>query len=204
MRLSIAALVSTMAAAILLGACATTPRANFYTLNGVDPDKADVRFPLVVAVGPVDLPQYLDRPHIVTRVGGNRLSVDEFNRWAGALEEDITRVLARRIGGRLGTQRIYGYPSRVVPDTDYRIALDIRAFDGALGGEVHLDVSWSVIADRSGEVLQTHQASYQALSAGDGYEAYAAALSDALAQLGDDLATALRKLASAGNAAKMR
>ncbi len=204
MNLRIAALVSTMTVAFLLGACATTPRANFYTLNGVDPDKADVRFPLVVAIGPVDLPQYLDRPHIVTRVGGNRLSVDEFNRWAGALEEDITRVLARRIGGRLGTQRIYGYPSRVVPDTDYRIALDIRAFDGALGGEVHLDVSWSVIADRSGEVLQTHQASYQGLSVGDGYEAYAAALSETLAQLGDDLATALRKLASAGNAAKMR
>ena len=204
MNLRIAALVSTMSAAFLLVACATTPRANFYTLNGVDPDKADVRFPLVVAIGPVDLPQYLDRPHIVTRVGGNRLRVDEFNRWAGALEEDITRVLARRIGGRLGTQRIYGYPSRVVPDTDYRIALDIRAFDGALGGEVHLDVSWSVIADRSGEVLQTNQASYQGVSAGDGYEAYAAALSETLAQLGDDLATALSKLASAGDAAKMR
>ena len=204
MNLRIAALVSTMSAAFLLVACTTTPRANFYTLNGVDADKADVRFPLVVAIGPVDLPQYLDRPHIVTRVGVNRLSVDEFNRWAGSLEEDITRVLARRIGGRLGTQRIYGYPSRVVPDTDYRIALDIRAFDGALGGEVHLDVSWSVIADRSGEVLQTHQASYQGVSAGDGYEAYAAALSETLAQLGDDLATALSKLASTGNAAKMR
>jgi uncharacterized lipoprotein YmbA len=204
MNLRIAALVSTMAAACLLGACATTPQANFYTLNGIDPDKTDARFPLVVAIGPIDLPQYLDRPHIVTRVGGNRLNVDEFNRWAGALEEDITRVLARRIGGRLGTQRIYSYPSRVVPDTDYRIALDIRAFDGALDGEVHLDVSWSVIADRSGEVLQTHQASYQGVSAGGGYEAYAAALSEMLARLGDDLATALGKLASAGDAGKIR
>ena len=204
MNLRIAAHVSIMAAIFLLAACATTPRANFYTLNGADPGKADVRFPLVVAIGPVDLPQYLDRPHIVTQVGGNRLSVDEFNRWAGALEEDITRVLARRIGGRLGTQRIYSYPSRVVPDTDYRIALDIRAFDGALGGEVHLDVSWSVIADRSGEVLQTHQASYQGVSAGGGYDAYVAALSETLAQLGDDLAAALSKLASAENAAKIR
>jgi len=200
-RFHIPAFVSTITATLLLTACATTPGANFYTLGVVSPPASDVQSPLVLAIGPVDLPQYLDRPHIVTRLGGNRLRVDEFNRWGGALEEDATRVLARQIGGRLGTRRIYSYPSRVVADTDYRIALDIRTFDGALDGEVSLDVSWSVIEDRSGRVVLTGQAGYRSFSSAADYDAYAAALSDTLVQLGDDLAAAIKGL---GVAAKSR
>ena len=37
-------------------------------------------------LGPIDLPRYLDRPQIVPREAGNRLIVDEFNRWGGSLE----------------------------------------------------------------------------------------------------------------------
>jgi len=190
------ALLCAVSGALLLGACTTTtPQANFYLLNATEPAPVVRASSLVLAIGPVDLPQYLDRPHIVTRNGSNRLRVDEFNRWGGALEEGIIRVVARRVGARLGTQRIYSYPSRVVADTDFRIALDIRAFDGYLDGDVVLDVSWSLIDDRSGEVVQTQQARYQRRSPGADYDAYAAALSDTLAQLGDDLATVLAGLA---------
>ena len=184
-------------AALLLAACTTTRQAHFYRLDSAGPVPAEARLPLVVAIGPVDLPQYLDRPHIVTRAGKNRLRVDEFNRWAGALEEDITRVLAHRISARLATRRIYRYPSRVDAVTDYRVALDVSTFDGALGGAVDLALAWSVIDDRSGRVLKTDQRSYRVTASGAGYEAYAAALSELLAQLGDDIAVALRELAGA-------
>ena len=200
MSLRSAALVSTIVAAFALGACATAPRASLYMLNGTEPVPAGEVSSLVLAIGPVDLPQYLDRPHIVSRLSDTRLRVDEFHRWGGALEEDISRVLALQLGGRLGTRRIYSYPSRVVADTDYRVALDIRAFDGALGGTVKLDVSWSVIDDRSSRVVKTGQARYQSTSGGPGYDAYAAALSDTVAQLGDDLAVALGDLPTTGKA----
>lgn len=200
MSLRNAALVSTIVAALALGSCATAPRTSLYMLNGTEPVPAGAVSSLVLAIGPVDLPQYLDRPHIVTRLSDTRLRVDEFHRWGGALEEDISRVLALQLGGRLGTRRIYSYPSRVVADTDYRVALDIRAFDGALGGTVKLDVSWSVIDDRSSRVVKTGQARYQSTSGGPGYDAYAAALSDTVAQLGDDLAVALGNLPTTGKA----
>jgi len=200
MSLRNAALVSTIVAAFALGSCATAPRASLYTLNGTEPVPAGDLSSLVLAIGPVDLPQYLDRPHIVTRLSDTRLRVDEFHRWGGALEEDISRILALQLGGRLGTRRIYNYPSRVVAETDYRIALDIRAFDGALGGTVKLDVSWSVIDDRSSRVVKTGQARYQSTSGGTGYDAYVAALSDTVAQLGDDLAVALGNLPKTGKA----
>lgn len=195
MNIRFATLLSVVLVTFLLVACSTTPKASFYTLNEADsvvpPDRQSR---LVLAIGPIDIPQYLDRPQIVTRAGGNRLSVDEFNRWGGRLDEEISRVLAQNIGRSLGTRNIFNYPSRIAPDADYRIGLDIRGFDGALGGEVTLDVAWSLIADRSGKVMETGQTLYRSLSGGEGYDAYAAALSETLEQLGNDLAAALHRL----------
>ena len=182
----------------LLPACTTTPQANFYMLDTSGRVSPETSSQLVVAIGPVDLPQYLDRPHIVSRTGGNRLRVDEFNRWAGSLEEDITRVLTRRVGDRLGTLRVYGYPSRVVADTDYRVAVDVRVFDGALGGEVVLETSWALIDDRAGEVVRTRQVSYRGTAQGNDYDAYTAALSALLGELADDLAAVIGELARVG------
>ena len=44
--------------------------------------------------------------------------------------------------------------------SDYRIALDVRGCDGPLNGTVRLDLTGSLIDDRSGEVLTTEQARY--------------------------------------------
>jgi len=173
-----------------LAGCVTTPQARFYALSAAIPP-ASATSRLSLALGPVALPEYLDRPQMVTRTGGNRLTVDEFNRWGGSLEEEISRVLALYLGRRLGAQHVYSYPSRIAADTDYRIAIEIRSFDGTLGGEVHLDVAWSLIDERSAKVVQTRQSAYQGLTGGADYDAYAAALSALLARLGDDLAAAL-------------
>ncbi len=184
-----------LAGLLSLAACTTTtPPSSFYTL---DPDyaiKPDSRRDLTLALGPISMPQYLDRPQIVTREGGNRLKVDEFNRWGGSLEEEIAGVLAHRLNGRLGTHRIYDYPSRVGSNTDYRIALDIRRLDGPLGGELRLDVAWSIVDDRSGAIVGTDQSTYTALSKGGAYGDYAATISTLLGELGDDLANAVLQL----------
>jgi uncharacterized lipoprotein YmbA len=190
-----AGIVLIVLAGLLEAACSTTPSARFYTLDaGTARPPMVQRSELVVAIGPIDLPEYLNRPQIVTRAGDNRLSVDEFNRWGGRLEEEITRVLARRIGPGLGTQHVYSYPSRIAPDADFRIGLDIRSFDGARGGQVGLDVAWSLIDDRSGAILLTRQTHYRGQSTADDYAAYAAALSATLEQLGDDMVETLRGL----------
>ena len=51
-------------------------------------------------------------------------------------------------------------------------------------------MAWSLIDDRSGEVVMIRQASYRQMSEGTDFDAYAATLSAVLAQLGDDLAAA--------------
>ena len=194
MRARVGFLVWIIAVLPLLNACSTPPRISFYLLDTGAPVPAQASSSLVVAIGPVDLPRYLDRPQIVTRTGGNRLWVDEFNRWGGSLDEDITRVLSRRIGDKLGTRRIYAHPSPVTADTDYRIALDIRTFDGTLGGDVVLEGSWSIIDDRSSEVVQTGHARHRSATAAADHAAYAAALSAVVVMLADELAEVIGHL----------
>ncbi|MDJ0741647.1 MAG: PqiC family protein [Gammaproteobacteria bacterium] len=175
----------------LLAACTTTPEATFYRLGGSDATAAAALSTVSLSIGPIELPQYLDRPQIVSRDGANRLRIDEFHRWGGSLQEEIHRLLAARLGERLATQRIYRYPSRIVAQTDYRIAIDVRVFDGVLGGAVQLDVAWSLIDDRSADVLVVRRSRHVGDAAGADYAAYAAALGSLLERLADDLAAAI-------------
>lgn len=188
-----------VAVVLLLAGCAGTPKARFYTLSSSPPQAAPAVSNLSLALGPIDLPEYLERPQIVTRAGDNRLDVDEFNRWGGRLEQEIARVLVVHLGQSLGTDRVYSYPSRIAADTDYRVALEFRRFDGMLGGEVVLEAAWSLVDDRNGAVLETRQASYRHSAQGAEYADYAAALSVLLARLGDDLARALLARGPAGD-----
>ena len=175
----------------VMAGCASSPSARFYALNTLAAaPQAVQRGDLAIALGPIDLPTYLDRPQIVTRSGGNRLSVDEFNRWGGLLEEEIGRLMADYLGRRLGTERIYSYPSRVAPETRYRVAIDIRRLDGGLGGEVVLDAAWSLIDERSGAVVKTRQQSYRETVATPDYDAYVAGLSSLIGRLAGDAAGA--------------
>ena len=184
--------------AFMMAACATTPVATFYALSAFPAEPSGQAGKLTLAVGPIDLPRYLDRPQIVTRSGDNRLVLEEFHRWGGALDEEVNRVLADRLGSRLDTDRVYRYPSRIVADLDYRVALDIRMFDGPLGGEVRLDAAWSIIADRNGEVLLTRQSVYRSAAADGSYATYVTAMSELVARLGDDLALGLVALSADG------
>ena len=190
MRMSTWAGVSLALLGALTG-CATTPDARFYTLGEPASPVAAADSTLSLALGPIDLPRYLDRPQMVTRDDGNRLAVDEYNRWGGSLEEEIQRVLSAHLGSRLGTARVYTYPSRIVAVTDYRIALDVRRFDGTLGGQVALDAAWSLIDDRSGEVVEVGRGRYEAPVTAPGHAGYAGALGGLLGQLGRDLAAAV-------------
>lgn len=181
-----------LAMTLLIGGCATTPQSQFYTLSEGSSVVSGQTYALSLALGPIDLPQYLDRPQIVSRGGDNRLTVDEFNRWGGALDEEIERVLVAQLGQRLGTARIYRYPSRIVAGTDYRVALEIRSFDGTVGGKVHLDLDWSLIDDRTADVIAVRRAEYTEASERADYGAYAASLSRLLARLADDLTAAVQ------------
>lgn len=182
---------------LILVGCASTPNVSFFALDNVATEVFADRFDHALALGPVDVPIYLDRPQIVTRAGGNRLIVDEFNRWGGPLEDEISRVLTQHLVRGLRTQRVYPHPGRLGADVDYRLALSIQRFDGEAGHVAVLEVAWSLIDVRTNAVLETRHATYRGPWSDPGYESYARTLSHLLGRLGDHLIEVVAKLPGA-------
>lgn len=190
--------------AVLLAGCGgSPPPVEFYTLNSLSgttqrTNPADVYQNIAIGIGPVEIPEILDRPQIVTRTGPNKLKVDEFHRWAGPLGAGFAQVLAENISFLLATDRVAVYPWEVDFKPHYRIALDIRYFEGQLGENVVLDVVWRV-SDQESQKVQAVKTSVikEPLSAAD-YETLVAAKSQAIAQLSREIAQEIQKLQSGG------
>ena len=133
----------------LMAGCASTPPSSFYTLSPL-PAVAGSQAPtrrrdLAIGLGPVTFPVFLDRPQIVSRDAGNRLAVDEFNRWGGTLQDDFLRVWSENLAHLLGTSRILIFPSEIRYPLDFRIAADVLAFEGTPDGQAVLKVRWAVL-----------------------------------------------------------
>jgi uncharacterized lipoprotein YmbA len=172
----------------LLAACSTTPDVKYYTLNPLSDMQPDIPQgvsgdTLVIGVGPVEFPRFLDRPQIVTRRSQNRVEVSEFHRWAGSFSEDFLRVLAKNISMLLPAGWVAAYPWADEFSPTFRIPLTVEQFDGQLGKHVVLNVTWAVWHQKdTNEPVIKHTRIKEAVS-GDDYDALVAAQSRAIGTL---------------------
>jgi hypothetical protein len=188
---------------LLTGCGSSPPPVEFYTLNSisamtpqVNPAVPDQN--IAIGIGPIEIPEILDRPQIVTRTGPNKLKVDEFNRWAGPLKSGFAQVLAENISLLLATDHVAVYPWEIDFKPHYRIALDIRYFEGQMGENVLLDVVWRV-SGQEGQKIQAAKTSVIKEPLSDrSYEALVAAKSQAIAQLSREIAQEIQKLQAGG------
>ena len=181
--------------ATILAGCASSP-SQFYQLHA-SPERTPVaRDPstgheITLAIGPVHIPEYLERPQMVTRAGDNELKLSEFHRWAGSLETDVTRVLTEDISDLLPAGQFS--VTRWVPylesqrSTSCRVEVFVERFEGSLGDSVVLSAPWVVFGQRSNVLLKRESVTRESVS-GDSYDALAAAMSRALGKLSQDIA----------------
>ncbi len=188
-------MIALLITGLWMGCTGTTPPAVFYTLNPMervsDPGPIDLPEKMAIGIGPVKFPDELDRPSIVSRTGRNRLEVNEFRRWGGSLEKNVTRVMEENLALLMKTDQVMARPWERYFQPDIRIALDIRQFDGRLGEYAFLNATWTIV-DPDGDVpLLVRRTIIQETVAGEDYDAYVAAQSRALAELCREIATAL-------------
>jgi uncharacterized lipoprotein YmbA len=191
-------LAAPVAALLALGACASTP-SRFYILNPLSPSEAipataAAQGP-VIAVGPVTLPKYLDRPQIVTRASRNQLTLGEFDRWAEPLQDNVSRVLAENLARLVPTDHILLQTWPRPANLDYQIKVEVLDFDGGLGGESVLLALWSLL-DGAERPLITRRASLQTPVGGRDYEAMVQAMNQMIDALSRDIAAAIQHQAS--------
>ena len=180
---------------MILTGCASSPYSKFYQLNPLQKSAlitrdASPEQKLMIAIGPVRIPDYLDRPQIVTRAGKNELRLSEFDRWAGSLESDVTRVLVEDISSLLAADRFFvvrwtPYLESRVP-ASYRVEVLVERFEGTLGDSVLLKAQWAVFA-KDKRLLLKKEAEISEQMNGSSYDALVAAMSSALERLSRDI-----------------
>lgn len=181
---------------LTLYGCGTSGPSKFYTLSPIadremEPLARAMDRGMAIGISRIKLPEYLDRPQIVTRSGRNAIEIDEFNHWAGSLRDDLSRVLADNLSKLLQTDRIQIYPWRKSLAVKYLVMVEITRFDGSLGGDVFLDTRWTIIDDEQKRVLVMKKSSIKEASEAGDHGALVAAQSRALGHLSREIAVAV-------------
>jgi len=173
--------------------CTRSRPAKFYLLHPLQEAAAQQQAftTLSIGVGPVDMPDYLDRPQIVTRVNPGEIRLAEFERWAEPLKENFTRVLGENLSQRLATDRIVIFPWTGAPHIDYRVAVEVIRFDGAPGNAVTLNARWSIIEEEAQKTLAEKKSVISVPAEGQDFGALVAAQSKAVAALSNEIAAAI-------------
>ncbi|MCW5892605.1 MAG: membrane integrity-associated transporter subunit PqiC [bacterium] len=187
------AIIRRMGMCALLAACATgcaSASARFYTLSATATADGSPAVPWAVTVGPVTVPAAVDRPQFVVEVSPNRLQLDEFNRWAAPLDDNIARVVAADLAVLLATDRVVPGPIPSFAAT-YRVTIDVQQFVSVPGGSALVDAVWSVQPVSGGTPRVGRTVAREDVT-GPGFDALAAAHSRALARVSADVAAALR------------
>ncbi len=178
--------------AALSAGCASTPHSNFYTLSpALKPAAAAANYS--VSVGPVTVPTAVDRPQIVVRVGPNQVDIDEFNRWASPLQNDIARVVAENLTLMLGTPDVTVFPQSTAAGASYRVVISVVRFDSVPGGAASIDAVWTVRRAKEDQ-SRTGRTAISVPVQGSGYAPLVAAHSLAIEKLSEDMAEAIRAM----------
>jgi uncharacterized lipoprotein YmbA len=192
-----AAIFSIGIISLLVSGCGSSAPSRFYTLTSLKSAEpvqqpAGEKIKTIVRIGPVDIPDYLNRPQIVTRTSQNELSIAEFDRWGGSLKNDVSRVLIENLSSALASGHVTVVPWKQYAPGSYRVPLTISRLDVTPGGNLYLKAQFSII-DKDGKTVNAiRESSISKPVNGTGYGVVVAAISDALADLSQEIAASMR------------
>jgi len=178
---------------VCLSACAgKSASSTFYVLSSLPQPTVSAAEGTTIGVFPVAMPEYLDRPQIVTRVSENEIKLDEFSRWAEPLKESFTRALVQNLSSLLKTAKVIKTTESIHLPVTLQVWAEVVQFDGSLGGDVVLIVKWGVFEQEGKKLLLGKRSSYKEPTGAASYEAFVAAESRAVAALSREIAEAIQ------------
>lgn len=159
----------------------------FYVLDAVAPASGTTT-DVAIGLGPVSLPNYLDRPEMARRVTQTQIAYDPVQRWAEPLKSNVARVLAANLVQALGPRRIELFPWYRTAKFDYIVTVAASRFETQPDGSVALDVRWTLRYPK-GPNRQVRISTFTGPPPAPGQTA--AALSQLTAELSQEIAAAI-------------
>ena len=116
----------------VISACSTSTPSRFYTLDSTAVADGSPPQRTTVMVAPVSVPAAVDQPQMVVEVAPNRVEMEEFNRWAAPLNDEIARAVAGDLVALLGTADVTTTPLADFTPA-YLVTINVQRFDSVQG-----------------------------------------------------------------------
>lgn len=183
-------------AATIVNGCASSPQASFYTLSveraqEQTGNNTSASIPTwAIVMGGVTVPEIDDRPQFVRRADVNRITLDEFSRWAEPLKSQVRRVIAADLAVQFPGALVSAYPQNVAPVPTYIVSVDVESFESAPEA-ASVSVLWSVKPPKA-EALVSGRTVVSEPTGAQGNDALVAAHSKAMAEVSNAIAASIR------------
>jgi len=189
--------------ASVLGGCigmSKSPKARFYALQAIDKSQVDKKFDVpstvIIGIGPVKVPEYLNRPQIVTENDKNLLAFAEFDRWGEPLDFALPRLISVNLSFLLPAATIEISPWNTSIPVRYQVIIDVVRLESRLDKNLSLTAQWSVIDLDSRKILITKRSEFNKPIDPHDYSGLAMTLSAECATLSGEIAESLSSLAA--------
>lgn len=176
-----------------LAGCGSSPTHNYYLLHADTPSNTAAESALSLGIGPVSVPEYLNRSALVYSGEGNRLHVARLERWAEPLQDGIPRVLGLNLATALGTQDLRPHPWQRSQQPELAVQVWILELD-VREGHAQLVAEWRLHGPREDRELARRISRLSEPLPGRNWDAgaAAAAYSELLQALAGEIAEAIR------------
>jgi uncharacterized protein len=188
------AAVILLAALVFPGGCAQSKPTRFYVLHSMLDARTQAQHEgqdFLIGVGPVKIPDYLDRPQMITRKGQSNLELAEFDKWAEPLDRNLARSISGNLSVLLDTESIISFPWPKAAKPKYQVSVEIIRMDGVLGGKVVLDTRWMILSVDEEKALLTKRSFIETPTPTADYDGFALAMSTAVESLSREIASAI-------------
>ncbi|WP_319409197.1 PqiC family protein [uncultured Desulfosarcina sp.] len=171
-----------------------TPSVTYYLLNPMtagqaSPAEAEGERIMIVGIGQMELPGYINRVQMVRRTGQNQLEVSSFHRWADYPDRMIQRVISENLQLLMADARVTSAPWPAGFKPDVTVDFSFLELIGTTEKTMLLSVLWTITG--KGDPSPFHRTTLSEAMTGTGYEDLAAAHSRALEALCREVADTL-------------
>ncbi|MDP2905966.1 MAG: PqiC family protein [Candidatus Omnitrophota bacterium] len=187
-----------VSSAMALSGCvspSSSPPPRFYMLSAVTANEGVPTFEIpkdtIIEVGPVKIPDYQNRPQIVTQDKDKMLTLAQFDRWGESLDVGLARALAEDLTLMLPGATVGIFPSNYAIPVNYQVIIDVAQLESELDKDLVFAAQWSLIEPKKNVMLFTKRAEFRQPIEPHNYSGLAKTLGAVCATLGSQIAEGL-------------
>ena len=172
-----------------------SPMPRFYALSALDRTEVIKDSPkMIIGIGPVKIPEYMDRPQIVTEDKDKMLHFAQFDRWGESLDLGLARLIREDLTVMFPGTKLTLYPWNPSIDVKYQVLIEVVQLDNEFDRDMSFVVQWTVIDLQSSKIVIIKRSEFHQPIVPPNYSGLAKTLSTACASLSNQIAEELSLL----------